>query len=346
MRHAVSGSWIAFVTCVVLAVGCEARVSLGAACEVNSDCPADLVCRQGRCRTECNESRDCAFPLECMADGLPEAGGCRVLEDGICRTSADCAGELACLDDHCVQPCTDHSECSVAMVCNGRYCVRNATGACDVLSGTGCGDGERCGIAGTGAERVVACVTLAVGEVRDADEHEPCDADPMTELIRPCRDGLTCVAGQCLRWCLYDAATVGSNCGTGSQCVPTYAGSAAPTHCGFCTEGCSPVGQNCTDETRTCVLAMADGRTFGQCILPADVDCTVDAMADGCAGRPCAMGVCAFGLECVPDDATMTSSCLERCATDGDCEVGTCDLSGAVPVLVSSGDRIMYGVCR
>ncbi len=365
MKHAARGSWsvvaLGMLVACGLAMGCEARVSLGAACEVASDCPAGLVCRQGRCRNECSEARDCTFPLECMVQGTAEEGGCRVPEDGLCRTTADCAGALECLDDHCVQPCTDHSDCSVAEVCNGRYCDRNAVvGPCDVLSGTGCPAGQRCGITGmrtvdeaTGMvtdTRVVSCVELAVGEVRDAELHEACDANPMTELIRPCRDGLTCVAGQCQRWCLFDETMgeVGSNCGTGSLCVPVYAGSVAPPTCGFCTEGCSPIGQNCADETRTCVIDGDEltGESFGACIVPAAVDCAADAMADGCAGRPCAMGVCAFGLECVTDTATMTASCLERCASDTDCDTGSCDFTDASTILVSSGDRIRYGVCR
>lgn len=333
-----------------LVQGCEARVSLGVSCEIDSDCPTDLVCRQGRCRNECSEARDCAFPLDCMAAGTPEAGGCRVPEDGSCRNTDDCAGDLVCEEGRCVQPCTDHSECSVAMVCNGTYCVRNATvGPCDVLSGTGCDAGERCGIVGMGAERRIECITLAVGEIRDAEENEACDANPDTDLIRPCRDGLTCVNGQCLRWCLYDETmgVVGSNCGTGSECVPTYAGATAPMTCGFCTEGCSPVGQNCVDETRTCVITTGgDGRSYGQCVASATVDCAADAMADGCAGRPCAMGQCALGLECVTDETAMTDSCLERCASDEDCTTGTCDLTSAVRVLVSSGDRVSYGLCR
>jgi hypothetical protein len=117
--------------------------------------------------------------------------------------------------------------------------------------------------------------------------------------------------------------------------------------CGFCTEGCSPVGQNCVDETRTCVITTGDdGRSYGQCVAAAAVDCAADTMADGCAGRPCAMGQCALGLECVTDGTTMTDSCLERCASDDDCATGTCDLTSAVRVLVSSGDRVSYGLCR
>lgn len=336
---------LAWALCVGLGqvlAGCEARVSLGASCELDSDCPSDLVCRQGRCRRACRESRDCPLPLECMAAGTPEEGGCRVPEDGVCRGSSDCAGELVCEGGRCVQPCTDPSECSVSMVCDGTHCVRNTrVGRCDVLSGTGCGERERCGIVGMGAERRTECIALTLGEIRDAEENEPCDVSPETDAIRPCRDGLTCVGGQCLRWCLYDDSTgvVGSNCGTGSSCVPVYGGAAAPRTYGFCTEGCSPVGQNCADVARTCVIATSpDGRAYGECVAAVAVDCASDA--EGCAARPCAEGRCAFGLECVGD------VCLERCASDEDCSTGRCDLSSPVRVLVSSGDRVSYGLCR
>ena len=354
------------------AVGCEARVSLGVLCETAGDCPDPFVCIQGRCRAECGEARDCAFPLECIVQGAANVGGCRVPEDGACNVDDDCAGELVCEGSTCVQPCTDHSDCAIAQVCNGRGCVRNVmVGVCDVLSGTGCEEGERCGVvgmrtvAGDGTvtdDRTVQCVTLTVGEVRDAELNQACDANPMTELVRPCRDGLTCVNGQCLRWCLFDedpeVFEVGSNCGRGSRCLPTYAGAFAPTTCGFCSEGCNPGVQDCLDETRTCTIGTFEGPlpgtdddfVFGQCVPPAPmVDCAADPMADGCRDRPCAMGRCAMGLDCVTDATSMTTECVERCDVGvvGGCADGrTCDVTVETQVLVADGTTRRLGVCR
>lgn len=360
MRHDLR--LLAFVCLAWTAMGCEARVALGVLCESASDCPVDAVCIQERCRVGCTEARDCPFPLECIVEGIDNFGGCRVPEDGACRNDEECAGSLVCEMGVCVQPCTDHTDCAVAQVCNGRGCVRNeAVGDCDVLSGTGCADGERCGIQGMrtmdGDMRVVACVALIAGEVRDAEENEACDANPETELIRPCRDGLTCVNGQCLRWCLFDefASEVGSNCGRGSRCVPTYAGAFAPPTCGFCSEGCNPGLQNCVDETRTCALARFEGATdaddfvFGACVPPAMVDCTADPMADGCIDRPCAATGCALGLECLVDPVAMTNTCIERCdvgVVDG-CSGGrTCDMTTESLVLVGDGTTRRLGICR
>lgn len=159
---------------LLLVLGCEARVSLGARCETRSDCPDPYVCLQGRCRAECAEARDCLFPLECIVQGIANVGGCRVTEDGACRIDEDCAGALVCEGNTCVQPCTDHTDCAVAQACNGRGCVRNVLiGECDVLSGAGCEEGERCGVAGmrtvdmtTGEvtdTRMVQCVALTAG---------------------------------------------------------------------------------------------------------------------------------------------------------------------------------------
>lgn len=366
-----AGLLAGLVAATVLA-GCEARVSLGGFCAASSECPTPFVCVQGRCRAECVEARDCAFPLECIVpSGVPVvAGGCRVTEDGACRVDEDCAGDLVCEGNTCVQPCEDHSECAIAQVCNGRGCVRNATvGPCDVLSGTGCDAGERCGVTGmrtvdetTGMvtdTRVVQCLTLAVGEIRDAELNEPCDANPDTELIRPCRDGLTCVGGQCLRWCLFDetTATVGSNCGEGSRCLPIYAGAFAPPTCGFCSEGCNPGTQDCVDETRTCALGLYEGAAgtdddflFGQCITPATVDCAAAPMAEGCQDQPCASGRCALGLDClVVDTMAMTTQCVQRCDVGvvGGCDGGrTCDTSVESQVLVADGTTRRLGLCR
>lgn len=184
-----------------------------------------------------------------------------------------------------------------------------------------------------------------------------CDANPDTPQ-RPCRDGLTCVNGRCLRWCLFDETMgeVGSNCGRGSRCLPVYAGSFAPSTCGFCSEGCNPGTQDCVDETRTCTIGLFAGAAgteddfaFGQCAAPAMVDCAADPMADGCLGRPCATTGCAAGLDCARDEAAMTSECVERCdAGDaGACGGGrACDTSSETLVLVADGTTRRIGVCR
>ncbi len=344
-------------------VGCEARVSLGAQCETRSDCPEPFVCRQGRCRVECREARDCNSPLECIVEGIANAGGCRVPEDGACSRNEDCAGELVCEGSVCVQPCTDHSECAVAQVCNGRGCVRNTMiGDCDVLSGSGCDDGERCGILGmrivdeiTGEvtdTRAPACIALAAGEVRDSELGDACDANPETPQ-QPCRDGLTCVDGRCLRWCLFDHDTdaVDSNCGPGSQCVLAYSGARAPVTCGFCTEGCHPGADGASSgcpEGRVCgVVVTEEGVVYSQCGLAAEVDCTAEPMAEGCLDRPCtATGQCAAGLDCEGDLAAMSATCIERCEQDVHCaETSHCDVSSPRLVLVADGTTREIGVC-
>lgn len=351
-RFVITG--LAACATVLSLAGCEARVSLGVQCTTRSDCPDELVCRQGRCRVECREARDCTFPLECIVEGIANAGGCRVPEDGSCRIDEDCAGELVCEGSVCVQPCTDHSECAVAQVCNGRGCVRNTIiGPCDVLSGTGCEPGERCGIVGMGMDRRVECLTLALGEVRDGELGDACDGNPDT-LVRPCRDGMTCVDGRCLRWCLYDhdTDTVDSNCGPGSTCVVSYAGSTAPVTCGFCSEGCdptAPVADGGCPAGRACGLAQLSGDvSIGECEVPADVDCT-DPSRDGCLLRPCVDGyACAPGLDCGSElqGVGVASLCIDRCDVDTDCPTNfRCEPSARVQVTIADGSVLPVGVC-
>jgi hypothetical protein len=45
-----------------------APAALAGACELNSDCPAGELCRNGKCRPECREDRDCAAGAHCTAD--------------------------------------------------------------------------------------------------------------------------------------------------------------------------------------------------------------------------------------------------------------------------------------
>lgn len=74
----------------VVAIAATARVplvTLGRACERSGECPAPLVCRNGRCREECVEHRDCPLDARCItgSDGL---GVCTLLDDTCDATRA------------------------------------------------------------------------------------------------------------------------------------------------------------------------------------------------------------------------------------------------------------------
>jgi hypothetical protein len=346
-----------------LAVGCEARVSLGARCELASDCPPSMVCKMGRCRNECFEARDCAFPAECMVEGT--VGGCRVPEDAACGDGMPaCATGLVCHEGRCAQECDGQGACAAGQVCQDRVCVRNTTvGECDVLSGAGCPDGQRCGIRGsidmmTGVDsREVGCVMLTSGELRDAELDEPCDANPETIDVRPCRDGLTCVANRCMRWCLYDQSSVeaGSSCGPGMQCVPSIAGTTAPTTCGFCTE---IENDECDPASPTgCGMGIGCGMRFesatevrAACELAEPVDCVADPSAEGCPFQRCTdTARCAVGSDCLEvlgNGAAAPALCFPYCDETGTCPADSVCVRGSLTVRVQLEGRMAErGVC-
>jgi hypothetical protein len=77
--------------------GCETRVSLGARCASELDCPGDAVCRFGRCRAECTSAADCDEP-GAFCIGAAGAGVCTVPNADRCAASCTdglvCAGEV------------------------------------------------------------------------------------------------------------------------------------------------------------------------------------------------------------------------------------------------------------
>lgn len=97
---------------VVLALGaCQSQAAIGASCARSSDCSAPLVCRIDRCRSECVENRDCPLGTDCLLDqsGL---GACSVPADRGCGSGGSvCPAPLTCVNDHCVNTCTDVTQC-------------------------------------------------------------------------------------------------------------------------------------------------------------------------------------------------------------------------------------------
>lgn len=324
------------VVCGLFSTGCEARVALGATCELASDCPSPMICKMGRCRAECREARDCPFPLECMMEN--GVGGCRVPEDGACpRGTVDCGQGLECVGGRCMQRCTDHNQCALSQTCDlAEGCERNETGPCDILSGAGCADGERCGQVGG----VVQCLDLVTRAVADADLFEPCAS---TSDGPGCREGLTCVEGRCLRWCLRETAgAVLSNCGDLSTCLGSDAvgGDPPPDGVGYCTQPCdptSPVAAGCP-EGLGCGVTQPSRASYSLCEPASDA---------GTRWGACDNQQCAIGLDCI-HGVFEVGTCLARCEDDGDCMDGLeqCDTeSGFLEVVDHLGVTHRVGVC-
>lgn len=101
--------------------GCETRVSLGARCTSEVDCPGDPVCRFGRCRAECTSAADCDGP-GAFCIGAAGAGVCTV--PAADRCVASCTDGLVCAGEICGVPCTplgdeclDGSSCGPDAIC-------------------------------------------------------------------------------------------------------------------------------------------------------------------------------------------------------------------------------------
>jgi len=318
-------------------LGCEARVPLGGRCEVASDCPAPYVCRAGRCRTECLEARDCPYPLECLLVG--GVGGCRVPEDGACPGgTTDCGEGLECIAGRCAQPCDDPNDCAAAQSCAAAACERPAipTGSCDALSGAGCGDGERCNTDDV-------CVPSAAGPEGLFDS---CDA------TRPCRDGLDCRAGRCVRLCRRDGTAATTSCGTESRCLPLDETAApAPVGFGFCTQPCDPTDATSCPSGLGCGVDFVGGpTTLTSCEVVIAPDCAGDPSEAGCPFQACAVNNrCVAGTDCLEilsQGEFVPALCIPFCDESGTCPARSTCVRGDFSVhFTLRGEELERGLC-
>lgn len=115
---------------LLLAAGCEARLVLGSTCVRNAECPAGLVCDDGRCRVECVDQTDCSLGARCVRDPATMLGRCSLPDDPDCRTAGHaCEAGLLCVGTMCVNACESTASCPGGSVCvpdaEGRaYCER------------------------------------------------------------------------------------------------------------------------------------------------------------------------------------------------------------------------------
>lgn len=117
--------WLVFASSLALA--CQSAPGAGAPCTHNAECGAPLVCRFGRCRSECAAQRDCPVPAVCLLDAMGQ-GSCSLVDDPDC-TATSCASPLACVGRECVNLCAVGVECPPGSACaptdDGRArCVR------------------------------------------------------------------------------------------------------------------------------------------------------------------------------------------------------------------------------
>ncbi|HJL14315.1 MAG TPA: hypothetical protein RMH99_01595 [Sandaracinaceae bacterium LLY-WYZ-13_1] len=281
----------AVATLLLLAAGCESPETLGAQCDVNSDCEAPLVCRLDRCRRACVRTRDCPTRLACVLDEQGR-GGCLLEEEARCVQASDCPEGLVCRFGRCTTECESDDECVPPTRCfedpesgtNACFagdveptaCQRDgdceglqrcfADGLCRprCLADRDCGRGEACRTA-DGDLRNNACVFVGIdagsmdASVPDAGPPDagPPDAGPPDAgpVIVPCSGPDECTAP--------DAET---------ECTPE----------GVCAiVSCAPYHEDCdADPSTGCEADLLDPATCGGCA-------TTCGGGDRCSGVAC-----------------------------------------------------------
>jgi alpha-tubulin suppressor-like RCC1 family protein len=107
--------WLAWGLSIAIS-GCAPRLVVGTACTASSECDGALVCRLGRCRSECVSQRDCPPGLMCLLDPSGD-GSCALPEESRCTASSVCAEGLMCIDGACANACTTVAECPADSRC-------------------------------------------------------------------------------------------------------------------------------------------------------------------------------------------------------------------------------------
>ncbi len=110
--------WAVPIVVLFASAGCQSAPNLGAACTRSSECSGGLVCRFGRCRSECSRNDDCPSGSTCFLSG-DATGACSVDVDLSCvgGTGTSCATGLTCLGGQCVRTCERASDCPIDGEC-------------------------------------------------------------------------------------------------------------------------------------------------------------------------------------------------------------------------------------
>ena len=118
--------------------GGELKRATGAQCVDDTDCQSPLVCRFGRCRSECTVDRDCPAGSVCVA--VPDGDGyrvCTVAAEESCPDVA-CPDGLWCgPDGTCREGCDESHPCD-----DGRICVEGVCMETPMADGDADGDGD------------------------------------------------------------------------------------------------------------------------------------------------------------------------------------------------------------
>jgi len=192
----------------VLLVACQSGATTGTPCQRSSECASPLVCRLGRCRTECTSDRDCTPGARCyFAAG---GGVCELPMLDVCALEGVCEAPLVCRANRCAQVCSSSIQCGGG-ACSGAVCMPASPDA-------GVGDGG------------VALRATCQSDV-DCAANEACTADAVGIGALYCR-----------RTCTSDAECA-SAVGPGSVCALFNGTTTTGQY--VCTEACSILSPSC-----------------------------------------------------------------------------------------------------
>jgi hypothetical protein len=229
---------------VLLAWGCETRVSLGSPCASDAQCVAPYRCTASRCRAQCADDAACGPGGRCLLVA-PGVGGCVVeAEDAGPRLDAPVAPDAGPFDSP--RLCRDAVECEEGEICSNDFAPGVCRSAC-----TAHVDCPRSGVcdwyrADTG-EHILGCASLCLPGTGVG-----CPIDTTCRMVT--RDNQEISAGpDSLTLCAIYAADRGEHCScenldSGAQCAAGLS-CEEPTEGRMCLRICE-LGTMCTPETR------------------------------------------------------------------------------------------------
>lgn len=274
-------------------------------CFSDSDCPLTASCKNSRCSNPC-ELNVCGQNAQCSVnahqahcDCPPNTRGdpnvlCKIVE---CTDHNDCASNLACVDNTCVDPCNLKHSCGQ----NADCIVENHIGICTCHPET------------TG-NPLLGCVPV-----------QYCNSDSQ------CQSGTICNGGVCCSLCSSNRDCVGDQLCLQGICQPTCQSNATCPEFQFCQNNICAQQIKChsdddCDVDENCVLdsygrAECRNSCDGRVLCGRNAECTARQHNAECACKPGFVGDGNSGcrkIECESDN---------DCSSDKLCDSNTCRIA-------------------
>lgn len=224
-------------------------------CRSNAECPSDKICDNAACVNPCVYNNLCAPTAECRAQNHaavcrcpPELVGnplieCQPEKHPECVLDTDCPSRLACIDHHCINPCTALEPCQrpsrcevipsvpvrmMNCICPDGY-ISTGNGNCKPVGPEGCISDSDCSSDKACINDLCSnpcnCAQNAVCRIKD---HKPVcsceqgyDGNPQIQCIplgcrsdSECFGTHTCINRQCVPAC----SVHGGSCGERAEC--------------------------------------------------------------------------------------------------------------------------------